>query len=463
MKANLFESEVQCLKTVLKNIDYLVTMNEKREELKDAYVVVEDGIIVDVGRGTPPPGGVEIDLAGRIITPGFINTHHHFYQSLFRSVKEVASAKLFDWLVYLYERWKNLDNEAIYVSSKVAIYEMMASGVTTTTDMLYLHPTGRKEFIDSEIEAARSTGVRFHPTRGSMSLSRKDGGLPPDTVVQSEREIIEDSVRLIEKYHDREKHSMLRIALAPCSPFSVTEESMVRTAELAGQYDVLLHTHLAETRDEDDFCIEKKGLRPVDFMEKVGWLNERSWFAHLVWLSDEDIKKLAEHDCGLAHCPSSNMRLGSGIARVKEMKEAGMRIGLAVDGSSSNDTGNMLLEIRNALMLQRVLKGADALSPRDVLEFATLGGAKVLRMDDYIGSIEPGKSADLAAFRLDTLSMAGGLSDPLASLVLCDPHKSDLVIINGKIRVQNGRIVDGELSELIKRHNEISCRLIGGD
>jgi len=448
------------LKTVLKNIDYLVTMNERREELKGAYVVVEDGIIVDVGRGTPPPGDVEIDLDGRIITPGFVNTHHHFYQSLFRSVKEVASAKLFDWLVFLYERWKNLDNEAIYVSSKVAIYEMMASGVTTTTDMLYLHPTGRKEFIDSEIEAARSAGVRFHPTRGSMSLSRKDGGLPPDTVVQSEREIIEDSVRLIEKYHGREKHSMLRIALAPCSPFSVTEESMVRTAELAGQYDVLLHTHLAETRDEDDFCIEKKGLRPVDFMEKVGWLNERSWFAHLVWLSDEDIKKLAEHDCGMAHCPSSNMRLGSGIARVKEMKEAGIRISLAVDGSSSNDTGNMLLEIRNALMLQRVLKGADALSPRDVLEFATLGGAKVLRMDDFIGSIEPGKSADLAAFRLDTLSMAGGLSDPVASLVLCDPHNCDLVMIDGKIRIQNGRIIDGELSELIKRHNEISCRLI---
>jgi len=460
MKANLFESEVQCLKTVLKNIDYLVTMNEKREELEGAYIVVEDGIIVDVGRGTPLSGGVEIDLAGRIITPGFVNTHHHFYQSLFRSVKEVASAKLFDWLVFLYERWKNLDNEAIYVSSKVAIYEMMASGVTTTTDMLYLHPTGRKEFIDSEIEAARSTGVRFHPTRGSMSLSTKDGGLPPDTVVQNEREIIEDSVRLIEKYHDREKHSMLRIALAPCSPFSVTEESMIRTAELAEKFDVLLHTHLAETRDEDDFCIQKKGLRPVEFMEKVGWLNRRSWFAHLVWLSDEDIKKLAEHDCGMAHCPSSNMRLGSGIARVKEMKEAGMRISLAVDGSSSNDTGNMLLEIRNALMLQRVLKGADALSPRDVLEFATLGGAKVLRMDDYIGSIEPGKSADLAAFRLDTLSMAGGLSDPVASLVLCDPHKSDLVMIDGKIRVQNGRIVDGELSELIKRHNEISCRLI---
>ena len=451
------------MKTILKNIDYLVTMNEKRDELEDAFVVVQDGVITDVGTGIPSPGDIEIDLSGRIILPGFVNTHHHFYQSLFRSVKEVASAKLFDWLVFLYEWWKNLDNEAIYVSSKVAIYELMMSGVTTTTDMLYLHPKGRSEFIDSEIEAARSTGVRFHPTRGSMSLSKKDGGLPPDSVVQSEREIIEDSVRLIEKYHDRGKNAMLRIALAPCSPFSVTEESMIRTAELAEKFDVLLHTHLAETRDEDDFCIQKKGLRPVEFMDKVGWLNRRSWFAHLVWLSDEDIRKLSENDCGVAHCPSSNMRLGSGIARVKEMKEAGMRISLAVDGSSSNDTGNMLLEIRNALMLQRVLKGADALTPRDVLEFATLGGARVLRMDDFIGSVEVGKSADLAAFRLDTLSMAGGLSDPVASLVLCDPHKSDMVMVNGKIRVQNGRVIDSELPGLIKRHNEISSKLIGGE
>jgi cytosine/adenosine deaminase-related metal-dependent hydrolase len=225
-------------------------------------------------QGTPPPGDVEIDLAGRIITPGFVNTHHHFYQSLFRSVKEVASAKLFDWLVFLYERWKNLDNEAIYVSSKVAIYEMMASGVTTTTDMLYLHPTGRKEFIDSEIEAARSTGVRFHPTRGSMSLSRKDGGLPPDSVVQSEREIIEDSVRLIEKYHDREKHSMLRIALAPCSPFSVTEESMVRTAELAGQYDCFF-THISPKPGTKTILYREKGIETGRFHGK-GRLAQRA-------------------------------------------------------------------------------------------------------------------------------------------------------------------------------------------
>ena len=448
------------MKTVLKNIEYLVTMNAKREELREAYISIVDGVIEKIGEGAGPAGEVEIDLKGRIVTPGFINTHHHFYQSLFRSVKEVASAKLFDWLVFLYEKWKKLDGEAIFVSSKIAIYEMMASGVTTTTDMLYLHPAGREGFIDSEIEAAKETGVRFHPTRGSMSLSRKDGGLPPDSVVQSERKIIEDSVRLIEKYHDRRRNAMTRIALAPCSPFSVTGESMIATAELAEKYDVLLHTHLAETKDEDDFCIQKKGLRPVDYMEKVGWLNRRVWFAHLVWLNEKDISKLVENDCGMAHCPTSNMRLGSGIAPVKEMKAAGMRIGLAVDGSSSNDSGNMLLEIRNALMLQRVLKGADALSPRDVLEFATLGGAKVLRMDDFTGSIEKGKAADIAAFRLDTLSMAGGLSDPVASLVLCDPHGSDFVMVNGKVRVQNGRIIDSDLPELIKRQNHISAKLL---
>jgi cytosine/adenosine deaminase-related metal-dependent hydrolase len=447
------------LKTVLKNIDYLVTMNEKREELRDAYIVIVDGVIEEVGVGIGPAGEVEIDLKGHIVTPGFVNTHHHFYQSLFRSVKEVASAKLFDWLVFLYEKWKKLDGEAIFVSSKIAIYEMIASGVTTTTDMLYLHPAGREGFIDSEIEAAKETGVRFHPTRGSMSLSRKDGGLPPDSVVQSERKIIEDSVRLIEKYHDRRRNAMTRIALAPCSPFSVTGESMIATAELAEKYDVLLHTHLAETKDEDDFCIQKKGLRPVEYMEKVGWLNRRAWFAHLVWLNEKDISKLVENDCGMAHCPTSNMRLGSGIAPVKEMKAAGMRIGLAVDGSSSNDSGNMLLEIKTHLC-SRGFEGSRRALSEDVLEFATLGGAKVLRMDDFTGSSEKGKAADIAAFRLDTLSMAGGLSDPVASLVLCDPHGSDFVMVNGKVRVQNGRIIDSDLPELIKRQNHISAKLL---
>ncbi|AKI96681.1 8-oxoguanine deaminase [Kosmotoga pacifica] len=449
------------MKTVLKNIEKLATMNSKMEELSNAYILIEDNVIKEVGTGEAPIADRVIDLSGRVVLPGFVNTHHHLYQSLFRNVPAVSSAKLFDWLVYLYELWKNIDNEAVYVSAAVGIYEMMLTGTTTTTDMLYLHPRGKSNFIDSEIDAARRCGIRFHPTRGSMSLSKKDGGLPPDSVVQTEEEIIEDSVRLIEKYHDSKKYAMTRIALAPCSPFSVTEQSMIRTLELAEKYDVLLHTHLAETKDEEEYCLEKVGLRPIDYMEKIGWLNPRVWFAHLVWLSDEDIKKLAANDCGMAHCPTSNMRLGSGIAPVREMKDNNIRIGLAVDGSASNDSGNMLLEARNAMMLQRVAKGADALTPRDVLYMATMGGAKVLRMDDYIGSIEPGKAADIIAFDLNQLSLAGGLADPVASVVMCDPGRVDFVMVNGELRIEHGHIKDDELQELIKRQNELSKMLIG--
>jgi cytosine/adenosine deaminase-related metal-dependent hydrolase len=293
-----------------------------------------------------------------------------------------------------------------------------------------------------------------------MSLSKKDGGLPPDSVVQSDREILEDSERIINEYHDPGRYSMLRIALAPCSPFSVTEELMIKTRELAEEYGVLLHTHLAETKDEEKFCVESKGLRPVDYMEKVGWLKPETWFAHLVWLSEEDIEKLADSECGFAHCPTSNMRLGSGIAPVTEMKNKNIKIGLAVDGSASNDSGNMLWEIRNALMLQRVVKGASALTPRDVLNMATSGGARVLGMDDYIGSIEEGKAADIIGFKTNKLSLAGGLSDPVASLVMCDPGKVDFEMINGKQKIINGKINDNDLENYINEQNRISKKLI---
>jgi len=445
---------------LLKNIDYLATFDEEKREIEGAYIVIEDGVIKEVGSGNPDYEADEIlDCTGYLILPGFVNTHHHMYQSLFRNVKEVQNAKLFDWLVFLYEKWKNVDEEAIYVSTAIAIYEMMQSGVTTTTDMLYLYPYGKNELFDAEVESALKTGVRFHPTRGSMSLSRKDGGLPPDKVVQSEEEIIEESVRVIEKYHDSRKFSMLRIALAPCSPFSVSPELMVKTLEIAEKYDVLLHTHLAETKDEEKYCLERFGKRPVDYMEELGWLNPRVWFAHLVWLTDEDIEKLSKNDVGMAHCPVSNMRLGSGIAPVYKMKEK-LRIGLAVDGSASNDTGNMLQEIRTAMLLQRVKYGPSALTPREVLEMATVGGAKVLRMDDYIGSIEVGKAADIIGFSLDRLEFAGCLDDPLSSIVMCDAKKADLVIINGKIRIKEGRILDNDLDYLIKRHNHISKKLL---
>ncbi|MFO7881619.1 MAG: 8-oxoguanine deaminase [Kosmotogaceae bacterium] len=447
---------------LLKNIDYLATMDRHETELTNAYIVINNNVITKIGEGDPPLTNIDdiIDLQGYVVLPGFVNTHHHLFQSLFRNIRDVSSSKLFDWLTYLYEIWKYIDNDAIYTSSIIGIYEMMSTGVTTTTDMLYLHPKGKNGFIDTEINAAEHCGVRFHPTRGSMSLSKKDGGLPPDSVVQTEREILEDSERIINEYHDPDKFAMTRIALAPCSPFSVTEELMIKTRELAEEYGVLLHTHLAETKDEEEFCLESKALRPVDYMEKVGWLKPETWFAHLVWLSAEDIERLSKADCGFAHCPTSNMRLGSGIAPVTEMKKKNMKIGVAVDGSASNDSGNMIWEIRNALMLQRVVKGANALTPRDVLHMATIGGARVLGMDDYIGTLEEGKAADIIGFDTNKLSFAGGLSDPVASIVMCDPGKVDFEMINGTKKILNGNILDSDLNSYIAEQNRISKWLI---
>ncbi|MCD6426905.1 MAG: amidohydrolase family protein, partial [Caldisericaceae bacterium] len=370
-------------------------------------------------------------------------------------------AKLFDWLVFLYEKWKNIDEEAVMISTVVATMELMKSGVTTTTDHLYLFPKGHPNLIDAEMEGADITGIRFYATRGSMSLSKKDGGLPPDSVVQTEDEIIKDSIRVVEKYHDDSPFSMRRVALAPCSPFSVTGDLMKESVKLAEQYNLLLHTHLAETKDEEEFCLSKFGLRPVDYMEKLGWLNSRVWFAHLVHLSDKDIEKLSENNVGMSHCPTSNMRLGSGIARVSEMKNTHIKIGLGVDGSSSNDTGNFLMEIRNAMLLQRVKYGADALSPREALKMGSTGGAKVLRMDREIGSIEEGKAADIIGFKTDRLEFAGGLNDPVASLVLCDAKQVDFSMINGEVVIEEGHFVKLNEEDFINKQNAISQKLLG--
>ncbi len=448
------------MKKLFKNIEYLATFDTQKRILKNAYILVEDNVIKEIGTGDYEGEVDEVyNLDSMIVLPGFVNTHHHFYQTLFRNVKEVQNAKLFDWLVHLYERWKHIDEEASYVSTLVAVYEMMKTGVTTTTDHLYLYPHGNNALFDAEIEAAKRTGIRFHPTRGSMSLSKKDGGLPPDSVVQKEDEIIEESIRVIKQYHDPSKYSMLRIALAPCSPFSVTPELMRETVKIAEEYDVLLHTHLAETLDEEKYCLEKFGKRPVDYMEELGWLNPRVWFAHLVHLTDEDIEKLEKNDVGMAHCPASNMRLGSGIAPVYKMKGR-IRIGIAVDGSASNDTNNFFQEIRLAMLLQRVKYGADAMTPEEVLEMATIGGAKVLRMDDYIGSIEVGKAADFIGVNLEKLELAGCLDDPLASLVMCDPKEVDVSVINGRVRIWKGEIIGEDLREIVEWQNRKSKEIL---
>lgn len=451
------------MRTLITDISFLMTGDVHRRELEDAYVIVDDNIITAIGSGTPlldAPADRIISGSRMLMMPGFVNTHHHLYQTLFRNVPQVEHAKLFDWLTFLYEHWKYIDEEAVYTSAQVGICEMLKTGVTTTTDHLYLYPYGNNAIFDAEIRAARDIGVRFHPTRGSMSLSKKDGGLPPDSVVQTDEEILVESERVIHQYHDRGRYAMTRIGLAPCSPFSVTTDLMKQTAALAEKEDVLIHTHLAETQDEEEFCLQTFGFRPVDYMEEVNWLTPRSWFAHIVWASDADISKLSEHECGMAYCPASNMRLGSGIAPVTVMKQTNMRIGIGVDGSASNDTNSFIGEVRLATLLQRVKYGADALTSREALTMASMGGARVLRMDSDIGSIEVGKAADLIMWDLDTLEFAGGLHDPFTAPVMCDAKQVSLNMVNGKVLIENGQFTNIDIQTLVARQNTIAAHLM---
>ena len=451
------------MRILLKNIEYLATFGNTGE-LSHAYILVENGVIKDVGKYTAEVEGQfnvdeVVDMSGRLVLPGFVNTHHHFFQTLTRNVKKVQDAKLFDWLVYLYEIWKWLDEESIRSATKIAIYEMMKSGVTTTSDMFYPSMKESSRLFDVEIESAMETGMRLHIARGGMSIGKKDGSLPPDEMIQTDDGILEEYQRVVERYHDSSRYSMLRIALAPCTPFLVTPGLMRETLELAEKNNVLLHTHLAETLDEEKFCIERFGKRPVEYMESLGWLNPRVWFAHVVWVTDEEITKLQQGQVGIAHCPVSNMRLGSGIAPIHKMKGK-LRIGLAVDGSASNDTNNMLQEMRIAMLLQRVEYGANAISPREVVHMATVGGARVLHMDDYIGKIEKGYAADIVAFRLDSVEMAGCLDDPLSAIVMCDAKEADFLMINGVVKIKDGELIGIDMAELARKHNVLSKRLL---
>ena len=444
------------------DFDVVATMDAAGREISGGFVLVEGNQILDVGKDAT---GIEADEVvrgdGKLLLPGFVNTHHHLYQALFRNVPGASDAKLFDWLVFLYERWKGIDEHAMRVSSTIACSEMLLSGATTTSDHCYLYPKNGGNILAADIEGAQAAGIRFHPARGSMSLSKKDGGLPPDSVVQTEDEILADCQRMIETYHDPEPLAMLRIAVAPCSPFSVTLDLMRESIKLAEEYGVLLHTHLAETHDEEVFCKQQFGFRPVDLMEELGWLRDDVWFAHMVVLSDEDIVKLSAAKVGMAHCPSSNMTLGSGIARVTELKETDIRIGLALDGSASNDASNMIREVRNTMLLQRVRYGADAITAREALSMATMGGARVLGRQDEIGSIEVGKAADLIAFDLNDIAFAGSHADPVAAVVHCAGDRVDFSMVNGAWRVRDGRLVDESIYDLIPEHNRISKRLTG--
>ena len=448
-------------KILIKNPLLVAMMNNEREEFSGGHILIENDKITSIGSNNLEIDVDEvIDASNMVVLPGFINTHHHFYQTLTRNIPRMQNAPLFSWLNDHYELWRELTDEGVSASTKTAIAELMKSGTTTSSDHLYLFPQKTTaQLIDVEIEAAQEMGIRFHPTRGSMSLGKTNGGLPPDDVVQTEIEIQADTKRLVAKYHEDSNGSMLRIALAPCSPFSVTPELMRSTAEYAKTNNLLIHTHLAETLDEENFCIETYGKRPVDYVDSLGWIYKNAWFAHTVHLNDNEIKLMGEAGCGVSHCPSSNLRLGSGIARIKEMMDAGVSVSLAVDGSASNDSSNMLSEIRNAMLLSRLRKEQYWLTARDVLWLATRGGADALHRND-IGELSVGKQADIAMFSINSLEYAGGMSDPLASLVFTNRTSPvDYLIINGKVQVRNGNLNFDENKHIVE-HNRHSSEML---
>lgn len=437
---------------LLRHAERVVTMDDTRREIADGAVLIEDRVIRAVGRTDELPAAADevIDCRGIVLLPGLVNTHHHLYQSLTRAVPAAQDANLFGWLTTLYPIWAGLRAEDIYVSARLGLAELLLSGCTTSSDHLYLYPNDAT--IDDEIRAAQELGVRFHASRGSMSLGQSQGGLPPDAIVETEEQILRDTRRAIETYHDPAPYAMLRIVVAPCSPFSVTPELMRESRALARSYGVTCHTHLAETPDEEHFCLERFGRRPFEYAEELDWTGADVWFAHSVHVSPEEIARMGSSGTGAAHCPSSNMRLASGIAPIGLMRRAGVPVGLGVDGSASNDSGHLLTEARMCMLLQRVGGDPAALSARQALELATRGGARVLGRND-IGVLAPGKAGDVVGWRLDHLAYAGALHDPVAALVFCQPQNVDLAIINGRQRVRSGEIVGLDLPALIAEHN----------
>jgi 8-oxoguanine deaminase len=446
---------------LLKNCFHLVTDADDPGR-RGLDVLIEENRVASIGRDLSLPGGegTVIDASRHVVVPGFVNTHHHFYQTLTRNLPAVQDAKLFKWLVYLYDVWKYIDAEAVYWSTALATAELLKTGCTLTTDHHYLYPQSvTADIMATQFDAAGRTGIRFSPTRGSMSLSKKDGGLPPDTVVQDEETILKDSERVIGQFHDSGEFAMRKVTLAPCSPFSVSEQSMKDTAALARRHGVLIHTHLAETEDENRFCLRELGRRPLKVMQDCDFVGPDVWFAHGIHFNDEELEVLRETGSQIAHCPTSNMRLGSGICRVKEMKALGINVALAVDGSASNDSSDMLGEIRNALMLQRVTKGADALTARDVFRMGTENGAKLLNFPKA-GILKEGCAADIAMFDVQRLEYAGSLSDPLAALIFSGyNHGADYTIVNGKVVVEKGRMVGIDEEELTRKANAAAQKL----
>ena len=455
--------------TLLVKNAYIVTMDDHQREIPDGGLFIRDGFLEQVRETSQLPQNADevLDLNGHIVLPGLVNTHHHFYQTLTRAVPAAQDANLFNWLTTLYPIWARLNSEDIFTSTQTALAELALSGCTTASDHLYLFPNGSK--LDDEIAAAQEIGLRIQASRGSMSLGQSQGGLPPDSVVDSEDSILKDSQRVIEQYHDAKPGSFVQIVLAPCSPFSVTRDLMKQSAKLAREYGVHLHTHLAETEDEEQFCLQKFGHRPVGYMQEVDWVGGDVWFAHAVWVNDEEIQVFARHNCGVAHCPTSNMRLASGIAPVKEYRAAGVNVGLGVDGSASNDGSHLLAEVRNAMLVSRVKEGLTGYSlsndpdrklmtAREALYLGTRGGAAVVGRTD-IGSLESGKCADFFAIDLNRLGFTG-MHDPVAAIVFGQPVNADYTVVGGKFIVKEGQLCTADERKLTERHNKAAKRLL---
>lgn len=435
-------------------------MDDGRREIAGGWVAITGSKISGIGAsGSEPAAGEVIDARGCLVTPGLINTHHHLYQNLTRAYPPMTTAPLFGWLQSLYPLWSTLDEESAHVSAWVGLAELALSGCTTSTDHLYVHPAGAGDLLTAEIDAAKDLGVRFHPTRGSMSLSVKDGGLPPDNVVQDHDVILAESEAAVKRHHDRQHGSMVRIALAPCSPFSVTKKLMIESAELAEKLDVRLHTHFAENSEDDDYSVATFGCRPTQYLEEVGWCTDRTWVAHCVMPNDDEIARLGKAGIGAAHCPSSNLILSSGISPVVALRRAGVHVGLGVDGSSSADSASLWLEARQAMLLAKLRDGASAGSARMALEIATRGGAGCLGRLGEIGELSVGAVGDVAVWSLQGPRFAGAIADPIEAWLRCGPVSATHVVVNGRSVVRDGELVSPRVDEMLRSHDKLARRM----
>jgi cytosine/adenosine deaminase-related metal-dependent hydrolase len=432
---------------------HIVTMDDSGTEIPNGWVLIDDGFVEEVGSGNPPPAEAYENVAGSLITPGLVNTHHHLFQNLTRT--RAQQADLFTWLKHLYPLWQEVDADAEYAAARAGLAELALSGCSTVFDHHYVFPEGKPGLIEAEIQAARELGVRIVAGRGSMDLGESDGGLPPDELVEDRDHVLAETRRAGE-LHEPGPGAFVQVAVAPCSPFSVTKRLMTESAELARELGLQLHTHLAETVEEEQFCQGIFGCRPLEYLEQLGWLERDVWCAHCVHLDASDIAKMGSAGTGVAHCPSSNMRLGAGIAPVREMLDEGVRVGLGVDGPASNERSDLLNETRQALLVARARRGPEAMTVREALRLATRGGAEVLRRDD-LGSLEPGKCADFAVWRTDSLEF-GGADDPVAALVLSAPHRPDRLYVGGKEVVRDGRLTHGDEHEITAEHRRQAQR-----